>query len=36
LRPEQVEWLGALRSCPGIETYVWYPGDFDHIATVLR
>jgi hypothetical protein len=32
----QQTWLELLRACPGIETYLWRPSDFDTIAAVLR
>lgn len=34
--PFQDTWLALLRACPGIETYLWRPRDFDAIAAVLR
>lgn len=36
LRPEQRIWLDELGQCPGIETYVWRPGDFDEIVSILN
>lgn len=33
---DQDRWLGLLRSCPGVETYLWRPADFDAIAEILR
>ncbi len=32
----QDRWLELLRACPGVETFLWRPSDFDAIATVLR
>lgn len=32
----QERWLAMLRACPGVETYLWRPADFDAIAEVLR
>jgi len=32
----QDRWLGALRACPGVETYLWRPADFHAIAATLR
>ena len=32
----QQEWLDLLRQCPGVESYVWRPGDIEEIAAVLR
>jgi len=32
----QDRWLDMLRACPGIETYLWRPSDFDTIAGILR
>lgn len=32
----QDRWLGLLRACPGVETYLWRPSDLDAIASVLR
>lgn len=36
LRPEQLIWLGALMSCPGVEAYVWRPGDVDEAMALLE
>ena len=33
--PGQVEWLETLRQCPGVETYLWTPRDWDEINRVL-
>jgi len=33
--PKQVEWLGLLSACPGVETFLWRPDDLDDIARVL-
>ena len=32
----QARWLALLRSCPGVETYLWRPSDLDAIAAALR
>jgi hypothetical protein len=32
----QREWLDLLEACPGVETYLWYPADFDEIVRVLH
>lgn len=29
VRPEQHDWLDALRAVPGIEVYLWRPDDWD-------
>ena len=34
--PAQSHWLGLLGECPGVETFLWKPSDFDEIARVLR
>jgi hypothetical protein len=36
LSAEQEVWLEDLRRVPGVEVYVWRPGDMDEIAQVLR
>jgi hypothetical protein len=36
LSAEQEAWLEDLRRVPGVEVYVWRPGDMDEIAQVLR
>lgn len=36
LRPAQVEWLDALRACPGVEAFVWRPSDSAEIVSTLR
>ncbi|WP_376793087.1 VRR-NUC domain-containing protein [Thermoflexus sp.] len=36
LSPAQEEWLATLRQVPGIEVYVWRPGDWEEIVRVLR
>lgn len=33
--PEQDQWLELL-DATGTETYLWRPGDFDHVIEVLR
>lgn len=35
LRPQQCEWLDALRLLPMCETYVWRPSDWDTLVKVL-
>jgi hypothetical protein len=35
IRPEQKAWLGALKSCPGVEVFVWRPGDWPEIEKTL-
>jgi hypothetical protein len=35
LSPQQRSWLDALGLCPGIETFVWRPGDWPEIEEVL-
>lgn len=34
--PDQDRWLGMLRDCPGVETYLWRPADLEQVAEVLR
>jgi hypothetical protein len=36
LTPPQRVWIAALEQCPGIEVYVWRPGDWDMIVTRLK
>lgn len=36
LRPAQAVWLDALSACPGVESYVWRPGDWQTIERTLR
>lgn len=35
LTPEQVIWLGHLKDCPGVETFIWRPSDAEEIIKVL-
>lgn len=35
VKPEQDRWLKLLRACPGIETYLWRPDDWDDIEGIL-
>lgn len=35
LRPEQKLWLSALKTCPGVEVYVWKPSQMDEVVQVL-
>ena len=32
----QDEWAAALRGCPGVEYYTWWPTDWDQIERVLQ
>jgi len=34
--PQQAEWLEALLQCPGVETYLWRPSDWNQIVEVLK
>ena len=34
--PHQQEWLDLLGACPGVETHLWRPSDFDRIAEVMK
>jgi hypothetical protein len=36
LTPEQGRWLELLRGCPGVESYVWRPDDWDSLERTLR
>lgn len=36
LRPEQHGWLDALGACPGVDVFLWRPGDWKRIEEVLR
>lgn len=36
LSAEQRAWQDELGRCPGVETYVWRPGDWPEIEEVLR
>ncbi len=33
--PPQQEWLDLLGQCPGVEVYLWRPGDLEGIANIL-
>lgn len=37
-RPVQLEWLCALADCPGVDAYIWWPGDWSSgvVEAVLR
>lgn len=35
LTPEQKIWLDALRECPGVQVFVWTPGQIEEIALLL-
>lgn len=35
LRPEQGEWLAALRACERVEAHLWRPGKWDDIEQTL-
>jgi hypothetical protein len=32
----QTHWLDLLAQCPGVETYLWRPRDWDEIMATLR
>ena len=32
---DQSKWVGALAECTSVETYVWRPGDWEHITATL-
>ena len=34
--PKQYEALELYRRCPGVETYLWRPSDWDEIVEVMR
>jgi VRR-NUC domain len=34
--PQQQEWLDDLSRCPGVESFVWRPADFEAIVEILR
>ncbi|RJQ04854.1 MAG: hypothetical protein C4551_10265 [Bacillota bacterium] len=34
--PGQVEWIEALRACPGVETWVFRPSDWPRIVEILN
>jgi ribosomal protein L37E len=34
--PAQLDWLQLLRDCPGVETYLWRPADWDTGEIVRR
>ena len=36
VRPDQKEWLEALGSVQGVETYLWRPPDWDAVLDILR
>jgi hypothetical protein len=36
LRLEQVQTIALLQRCPGIETYLWRPSDWEEIVSVLH
>ncbi len=35
LRPEQACWLEELKACPGVETFVWRPSDWEELRGTL-
>jgi len=35
LRPEQSDWLDALRLLPQAEVHVWTPADWDSLVEIL-
>jgi VRR-NUC domain len=36
LRPQQKIWYEILKTCPGIEVYVWKPSQWDEIVETLK
>ena len=32
----QKYWLGELAQCPGVESYIWRPSDWERVLEVLR
>jgi hypothetical protein len=36
LSEQQHTWLETLEACPGVETYLWRPGDLETLVRVLR
>ncbi len=36
LSTDQLVWYGLLIQCPGVEAYVWRPGDIDEVLRVLQ
>lgn len=34
--PEQEAWLALLKVCLGVQSYIWYPKDFEKIVEILR
>jgi hypothetical protein len=36
LTPAQCTWIAALEQCPGVEVYVWRPGDWPKIVECLK
>ena len=36
ITPQQQEWLDDLARCPGVESFVWRPQDFEAIVEILR
>ncbi len=36
ITPHQQFWLDMLRLCPGIETYLWRPSDWNTIVEILN
>lgn len=35
MTPEQEAWMELLKACPGVEAYIFRPGDVDKVAGVL-
>jgi hypothetical protein len=35
VRPNQLEWLDALRLLPQVEVFVWRPSDWDELVEIL-
>jgi hypothetical protein len=36
ITPQQQDWLDDLSRCPGVESFVWRPSDFEAIVEILR
>ena len=34
--PDQIQWLAWLSQCPGVETYIWRPKDYDEVERLLK
>jgi hypothetical protein len=33
---DQQDWFDLLSRCPGAETYVWHPADYDDVERILK